>query len=227
MVHGVAEDIAAAAAMALKAGVDIDMQDEAYVRGLPDALKRGLREHGGHRPRGAPRAAAQGAARPVRRSVPPRSTAAAAAGYTGAIRQRWRARRRGARSCCCATSATLLPLPARHQPHRADRPAGGCAARHVRAVVCGSPDGIRHHRAGSARRAAARRYPPGRRRLDRRRRRERHCGRGRRRARDGRHRAGARRDQGDLRRGAQPRPHRPARPPARAGRSGARARQAA
>ena len=42
MVHGVAEDIAAAAALALKAGVDIDMQDQAYVQGLPFALERGL-----------------------------------------------------------------------------------------------------------------------------------------------------------------------------------------
>ncbi len=40
--HGVAEDLAGAAALALKAGVDIDMQDEAYVRGLPAALERGL-----------------------------------------------------------------------------------------------------------------------------------------------------------------------------------------
>ena len=40
--HGVAGDVAEASALALKSGVDIDMQDEAYVRGLPDALKRGL-----------------------------------------------------------------------------------------------------------------------------------------------------------------------------------------
>jgi beta-glucosidase len=42
MVHGVAEDTAAAAALALKAGVDIDMQDQAYAKGLPIALERGL-----------------------------------------------------------------------------------------------------------------------------------------------------------------------------------------
>lgn len=40
--HGVAENLPAAAALALKAGVDINMQDEAYVRGLPAALERGL-----------------------------------------------------------------------------------------------------------------------------------------------------------------------------------------
>ena len=40
--HGVAGDIAEAAALALNAGVDIDMTSNAYVRGLPEALKRGL-----------------------------------------------------------------------------------------------------------------------------------------------------------------------------------------
>lgn len=40
--HGVAGDLAEAAAAALNAGVDIDMMGEAYYRGLPDALERGL-----------------------------------------------------------------------------------------------------------------------------------------------------------------------------------------
>ncbi len=40
--HGVARDIAEAAALALKAGVDIDMVSKAYVDGLPTALERGL-----------------------------------------------------------------------------------------------------------------------------------------------------------------------------------------
>jgi beta-glucosidase len=40
--HGVAGDLAEAAALALKAGVDIDMMATAYKRGLPDALTRGL-----------------------------------------------------------------------------------------------------------------------------------------------------------------------------------------
>jgi beta-glucosidase len=39
--HGVAADLAEAAALALKAGVDIDMMADAYRRGLPVALKRG------------------------------------------------------------------------------------------------------------------------------------------------------------------------------------------
>ena len=39
--HGVAEDVAEAAALALHAGVDIDMVSNAYTRGLPVALERG------------------------------------------------------------------------------------------------------------------------------------------------------------------------------------------
>ncbi|MGO9934197.1 MAG: glycoside hydrolase family 3 N-terminal domain-containing protein [Steroidobacteraceae bacterium] len=40
--HGIALDLAEAAALALKAGVDIDMMSGAYQRGLPVALSRGL-----------------------------------------------------------------------------------------------------------------------------------------------------------------------------------------
>jgi len=40
--HGVASDLAEAAALALKAGVDIDMMANAYRAGLPEALQRGL-----------------------------------------------------------------------------------------------------------------------------------------------------------------------------------------
>ena len=39
--HGVAADIPEAAALALKAGVDIDMMASAYTNGLPVALERG------------------------------------------------------------------------------------------------------------------------------------------------------------------------------------------
>jgi beta-glucosidase len=42
MSHGVAADVVEAAGLALKAGVDIDMTSNSYVRGLPEALKRGL-----------------------------------------------------------------------------------------------------------------------------------------------------------------------------------------
>lgn len=40
--HGVASDLVEAAALALQAGVDIDMMSNAYRRGLPGALERGL-----------------------------------------------------------------------------------------------------------------------------------------------------------------------------------------
>jgi beta-glucosidase len=40
--HGVAADLVEAAALALRAGVDIDMVSGAYLRGLPVALERGL-----------------------------------------------------------------------------------------------------------------------------------------------------------------------------------------
>jgi beta-glucosidase len=40
--HGVAADLAEAAALALKAGIDIDLMGHAYARGLPTALERGL-----------------------------------------------------------------------------------------------------------------------------------------------------------------------------------------
>ncbi len=42
MHHGIAADLADAAALALKAGVDIDMMADAYRRGLPVALERGI-----------------------------------------------------------------------------------------------------------------------------------------------------------------------------------------
>ena len=42
MNHGVAADVVQAAALALKAGVDIDMTSMSYVQGLPKALERGL-----------------------------------------------------------------------------------------------------------------------------------------------------------------------------------------
>ncbi len=40
--HGVAADLAEAAALALTAGIDIDMASEGYAQGLPAALERGL-----------------------------------------------------------------------------------------------------------------------------------------------------------------------------------------
>src|SRR5262249_29710244 len=42
MHHGIAADLTEAAALALNASVDIDMMSDAYRRGLPVALERGL-----------------------------------------------------------------------------------------------------------------------------------------------------------------------------------------
>jgi beta-glucosidase len=42
MAHGVASDLTEAAALALRAGVDIDMMGSAFAQGLPAALERGL-----------------------------------------------------------------------------------------------------------------------------------------------------------------------------------------
>jgi beta-glucosidase len=42
LAHGVAGDHCEAAAAALKAGIDIDLMGDAYARGLPEALERGL-----------------------------------------------------------------------------------------------------------------------------------------------------------------------------------------
>ncbi len=44
LVHGVAADLAEASALALRAGVDIDLMGNAYAQGLPTALERGLVE---------------------------------------------------------------------------------------------------------------------------------------------------------------------------------------
>ena len=45
IVHGVASDAVEAAALALNAGVDIDMESGVYLEGLPEALARGLVSH--------------------------------------------------------------------------------------------------------------------------------------------------------------------------------------
>ena len=64
--HGVAADLAEAAALALRAGVDIDMMADAYRQGLPIALERRPGQHRQNRRLGLARVAPEGAARPVR-----------------------------------------------------------------------------------------------------------------------------------------------------------------
>ena len=86
--HGVAADLAEAAALALKAGVDIDMMSDAYRRGLPIALARGLvtvRRSTGS----AAGFDAQAAPGTVRRPLSPRRGTGGAAGAVGA--GSWRA----------------------------------------------------------------------------------------------------------------------------------------
>ena len=71
--HGVAADLAHASALALKAGVDIDMMSEAYRFGLPVALERGWVAIGDIRRIGASRIDAQAQARIIQGSVSPRA----------------------------------------------------------------------------------------------------------------------------------------------------------
>ena len=67
--HGVAGDIAEAAALALKAGVDIDMMSDAYAKGPAGGAATRSCRHGRDRRQRAARARAQRASRPFRRSV--------------------------------------------------------------------------------------------------------------------------------------------------------------
>ena len=64
--HGVAADLVEAAALALNAGVDIDMTSGAYIACLPEALDRGLVKDGCDRRLCLKGAQAEGAPRPVR-----------------------------------------------------------------------------------------------------------------------------------------------------------------
>ena len=109
--HGVAGDIAEAAALALKAGVDIDMMSNAYAQGLPEALERGL----------VTMAEIDASVRrvlelkerlglfddPYRRGAAGRAQPGAAR-RTGA---NWRARSHDERSCSSPTGGACCPFP--------------------------------------------------------------------------------------------------------------------
>ena len=75
--HGVAADLVEAAALALNAGVDIDMTSGAYLQGLSGGAGTRSRNNGRDRRQRAAGAQAEGAARPVRRSLSPRVRAIA------------------------------------------------------------------------------------------------------------------------------------------------------
>ncbi len=55
LVHGIAADLAEAAALALRAGIDIDLMGNAYAQGTAGALERGLVEMADDRRCGPPR----------------------------------------------------------------------------------------------------------------------------------------------------------------------------
>ena len=97
LVQGVAGDLAEAAALALKAGVDMDMVSGAYVSRLPEALARGLVEQRQIDAGRAARAHAQARSRLARRSVPSRRLRACS---ERALREPRAARRPNARSRC-------------------------------------------------------------------------------------------------------------------------------
>ena len=130
--HGVAADPAEAAALALNAGVDIDMMSLAYRRGLPQALDRGL----------ATMAAVDAAVArvlalkhrlglfddPYRRCAGPDPETPAAPRRPA--RRRPRRRRPLARAPPEPRRRPAAARPAR--PHRAPRPARACAGRDAR-----------------------------------------------------------------------------------------------
>ena len=126
--HGVAGDVAEAAALALKAGVDIDMMSDAYAQGLPEALRRGL----------VGMAEIDASVRrvlalkerlglfddPYRRGA-----AGSRATARGASRRRDLAREVARRAIVLLTCARgVLPLSPGHTAHGAHRPAGRGAA---------------------------------------------------------------------------------------------------
>ena len=224
--HGVAADLAEAAALALRAGVDIDLMGNAYARGLPGALERGrvtMAEIDAAVRRILALKAALGLFDdPL--SARPGSSAAAQLRAHREARPRGRAPRDRAahqpRATCCRSRArrrriaVLGPLADARADMLGPWAAGGRAEDMVTML-----EGLRAALPGARDQACA-----GRR--DRRRRCQRHRGGARSRARGRGRGAVPRRGARDERRGGEPRPARPARPPAGAGAGGARPRQA-
>ncbi len=154
--HGVAADLAEAAALALKAGVDIDMMADAYRHGLPVALKRGavsvaeidqsvrrvlmLKERLGL------------FEDPYRRGKSPESPAAR-------TQRRQLARQIAARSIVMLKNeGDALPISRSPTAPRRDRPFGGRVGRNARRVVGRSPA----RGSGDRARGSAQRVPRGR-----------------------------------------------------------------
>ena len=154
MNHGVAADAVEAAALALKAGVDIDMTSDCYVRGLPEALKRGL----------VTMAEIDVSVRRVldlkdRLGLfddPYRRGSAWPHGARDAERREL-AREVGRRAIVLLDpSRRNLATPARNSAHRLDWPSGRGVARNAGAVgVRGPRSGRRVHSGGAQSRSAA------------------------------------------------------------------------
>ena len=121
--HGVAGDLVEAAALALKAGVDIDMVSGAYPARPADRARARPRRNGGDR-----RGDVAGSALKERLGLfddPYRRGASAArrdASRTAARREL--AREAARRAIVVLTNSGVLPLAARRPPHRRRRPAG-------------------------------------------------------------------------------------------------------
>jgi beta-glucosidase len=109
--HGVAADLVEAAALALNAGVDIDMTSGAYVQWLPEALERGL----------VTMATIDASVRRVlelkeRLGLFDDPIAAGRPCWMRTGQQRgasWRVTRRGRRLCSCPTARASCPYPLR------------------------------------------------------------------------------------------------------------------
>ena len=130
--HGVAEDLAEAAALALRAGVDIDLMGGAYARGLPLALERGLVAMAQIDAAVRRVLALKAAPRPVRRPLSSQQGRAGAGGQLAAHRQL--ARDAARRSIVLLTNRAGCCRCATGRADRGDRPARRCPRRHARAV---------------------------------------------------------------------------------------------
>ena len=217
--HGVAADLVEAAALALNAGVDIDMTSGAYIQGLPEALKRGL----------VTMAAIDASVRRVLELKErlglfddPYRRGSAAPRPARAAERRELAREAARRAIVLMTNrAQVLPLSPEIAAHRRHWPAGRGAGRDAGVMGFGGPPRGRRVHSGRAQGGSA--AMP-----DRSRRRRRHRGTrhgrniGRRRPmRRGRNRRAVPwRERGDERRGGEPNRSRPAWAPARARRGG-------
>ena len=135
--HGVAADLVEAAALALNAGVDIDMTSGAYVQRLPEALERGL----------VTMAAIDASVRRVLKlkerlglfDDPYRRGSVASTGSASGGTPRAGARGGAASDCALVQSHGSLAALPRNPTHRRHRPFGRGAGRDAGVVGFGGP----------------------------------------------------------------------------------------